>query len=61
MVVLTSPQTIQTLAVLSYLSLEKNLFPHLIVVPSTTLQNWEREITKWAPKVCYALYFLDLN
>ncbi len=37
-------KTIQSLA---YLSSEKNAFPVLIVAPLVTLQNWQREISKF--------------
>ena len=40
-------KTVQTL---SYVSTEKQTFPVLIVAPLVTLNNWEREITKFLKK-----------
>lgn len=28
-----------------------NPHPHLVVVPLSTLTNWERELAKWAPRM----------
>ena len=30
--------------------------PHLIIVPNSTLHNWHREISKWAPNLEILLY-----
>ena len=40
-------KTVQTL---SYVSTEKQTFPVLVVAPLVTLNNWEREITKFVKK-----------
>lgn len=45
-------KTLQTIAFLSYLKHYKDIpGPHLVVVPKSTLQNWEREFAKWTPDV----------
>jgi SWI/SNF-related matrix-associated actin-dependent regulator of chromatin subfamily A member 5 len=54
-VVLTPPsqglgKTLQTISFLGYLKFHHGINgPHLIVVPKSTLQNWEREVQKWVP------------
>jgi hypothetical protein len=30
--------------------------PHLVVVPKSTLKNWEAEANAWVPKMTYATY-----
>ncbi|XP_020713027.1 SWI/SNF-related matrix-associated actin-dependent regulator of chromatin subfamily A containing DEAD/H box 1 homolog isoform X2 [Ceratitis capitata] len=50
-------KTIQVIAFLAYLkenSLAKGA--HLIVVPSSTLDNWEAEISKWCPSLVVEKY-----
>ena len=43
-------KTIQTIAFLAHLACEKHVWgPHLIVVPTSVMLNWEMEIKKWAP------------
>ena len=45
-------KTLQTIAFLGYLRHNcKMTGPHLIVVPKSTLDNWNREFTKWTPEV----------
>ncbi|KAL8999532.1 MAG: hypothetical protein Q9169_001620 [Polycauliona sp. 2 TL-2023] len=45
-------KTLQTIAFLGYLRHVRNITgPHLIVVPKSTLDNWNREFTKWTPEV----------
>ncbi|KAL8668770.1 MAG: hypothetical protein Q9168_006617 [Polycauliona sp. 1 TL-2023] len=45
-------KTLQTIAFLGYLRHIRNITgPHLIVVPKSTLDNWNREFTKWTPEV----------
>lgn len=50
-------KTIQTIALFSYIiEYKKEYGPFLVVVPLSTVSNWESELTKWAPsisKVCY--------
>ena len=43
-------KTIQTIALLAYLASERCAWgPHLIVVPTSTLLNWEMEFKRWCP------------
>ncbi|KAH3675141.1 hypothetical protein WICMUC_002797 [Wickerhamomyces mucosus] len=51
-------KTCQVIAFLAYLK-EKNLAksPHLIVVPSSTLENWMREFKKFAPSFHVEPYY----
>ncbi|AAS52229.2 ADR309Wp [Eremothecium gossypii ATCC 10895] len=43
-------KTIQTIALLAYLACEKeNWGPHLIIVPTSVLLNWEMEFKRFAP------------
>ncbi|KAL8756512.1 MAG: hypothetical protein Q9199_002876 [Rusavskia elegans] len=45
-------KTLQTIAFLGYLRHIRDITgPHLIVVPKSTLDNWNREFTKWTPEV----------
>ncbi|KAF8915438.1 SNF2 family N-terminal domain-containing protein [Mucidula mucida] len=45
-------KTLQTISFLSYLKHHRNITgPHLVVVPKSTLQNWQREFEKWTPDV----------
>uniref|UniRef100_A0A915KSR5 Helicase ATP-binding domain-containing protein n=1 Tax=Romanomermis culicivorax TaxID=13658 RepID=A0A915KSR5_ROMCU len=51
-------KTIQTIALLAYLACEKsNWGPHLIVVPTTVLLNWEMECKKWCPAFKILTYY----
>ncbi|XP_055850826.1 SWI/SNF-related matrix-associated actin-dependent regulator of chromatin subfamily A containing DEAD/H box 1 homolog [Episyrphus balteatus] len=51
-------KTIQVIAFLAYLK-ENNLQrgAHLVVVPSSTLDNWETEIHKWCPSLVVEKYY----
>ncbi|CAF4311350.1 unnamed protein product, partial [Rotaria magnacalcarata] len=41
-------KTIQTIALLAHLACEKGVWgPHLIVVPTSVMLNWELEFKKW--------------
>ncbi|KAF5308527.1 hypothetical protein FQR65_LT06192 [Abscondita terminalis] len=43
-------KTIQTIALLAHLACEKeNWGPHLIIVPTSVMLNWEMECKKWCP------------
>eukprot|EP00118_Oscarella_pearsei_P012688 m.95532 g.95532 ORF g.95532 m.95532 type:complete len:1744 (+) comp36853_c0_seq1:131-5362(+) len=43
-------KTIQTIALLGHLACERgNWGPHLIVVPTSVILNWEMEFKKWCP------------
>ncbi|KAG6840217.1 hypothetical protein C0991_008138 [Blastosporella zonata] len=45
-------KTLQTISFLSYLKHYRDIAgPHLVVVPKSTLQNWQREFEKWTPDV----------
>ncbi|CAE7730218.1 dom [Symbiodinium sp. CCMP2592] len=48
-------KTIMTIALLAHLAVQKEVWgPHLVVVPTSLLMNWVKELQKWAPglKVC---------
>ncbi|XP_055685206.1 SWI/SNF-related matrix-associated actin-dependent regulator of chromatin subfamily A containing DEAD/H box 1 homolog isoform X1 [Lutzomyia longipalpis] len=55
-------KTIQVIAFLAYLK-ENDLVrkPHLIVVPSSTLCNWENEIMRWCPSFVVEKYYGSLE
>ncbi len=43
-------KTVQAISLLLALHHEHHLgLPHLVVVPLSTLRNWERELAMWAP------------
>jgi len=45
-------KTIQTIAFLAHLREAENVMgPHLIVVPKSTMGNWEHEFAKWCPTI----------
>ncbi|KAF5385038.1 hypothetical protein D9615_000870 [Tricholomella constricta] len=45
-------KTLQTISFLSYLKhYRETSGPHLVVVPKSTLQNWQREFERWTPDV----------
>ncbi|EDO18657.1 hypothetical protein Kpol_1055p13 [Vanderwaltozyma polyspora DSM 70294] len=51
-------KTIQTISLLTYLACEKqNWGPHLIVVPTSVLLNWEMEFKKFAPGFKVLTYY----
>ncbi|CAG0900658.1 unnamed protein product, partial [Darwinula stevensoni] len=51
-------KTIQTIALLAHLACEKgNWGPHLIVVPTSVLLNWEMEFKKWCPAFKILTYY----
>ena len=51
-------KTIQTIALLAYLACERNIWgPHLIVVPTSILINWEMELKRWCPGFKVLTYF----
>lgn len=55
-------QTIQVIAFLAYLK-ERNLCrgTHLIVVPSSTLDNWDNELAKWCPALVVERYYGSIS
>ncbi|CAG9318020.1 unnamed protein product [Blepharisma stoltei] len=51
-------KTIQTIALLSYLACERGVWgPHLIVVPTSIVMNWEMELKRWCPALKVLTYF----
>ena len=43
-------KTIQTISLLAHLAVTRNNWgPHLIVVPTSVMVNWEMELKKWCP------------
>lgn len=51
-------KTIQTISLLASLAVEKGIWgPHLIVVPTTIIINWEMEFKKWCPAFKVITYF----
>lgn len=51
-------KTIQTIALLAYLAVFKGIWgPHLIVVPTSCLVNWETEFKKFCPVFKVLTYF----
>ncbi|GME78530.1 unnamed protein product [Ambrosiozyma monospora] len=50
-------KTLQVIAFLTYLKEKKHPGPHLIVVPSSTLENWLREFEKFSPKLYVRPYY----
>lgn len=51
-------KTIQTIALLAHLACEKGIWgPHLIVVPTSVMLNWEMEIKKWCPSFKILTYY----
>ncbi len=51
-------KTIQTIALLAYLACEKGIWgPHLIVVPTSVMLNWELEFKRWCPAFKILTYY----
>ncbi|CAF1011190.1 unnamed protein product, partial [Didymodactylos carnosus] len=51
-------KTIQTIALLAHLACEKSVWgPHLIVVPTSVMLNWELEFKKWCPSFKILTYY----
>ena len=51
-------KTIQTIALLAHLACERELWgPHLIIVPTSVMLNWEMEIKKWCPAFKVLTYY----
>lgn len=49
-------KTIQVISFLSYLQEIGHLTPTLVVVPKTLMDNWEKEVRKFAPSLLQSLY-----
>lgn len=54
-------KTCQTISFLAYLIEQQPNKMHLIIVPSSTLDNWSREIQTWLPNVNYRVYMGSLD
>lgn len=50
-------KTVQTIAFLAHLMETGDKGPHLVIVPSTTLENWCREFDTWCPSLRVLLYY----
>ncbi|OQV20493.1 SWI/SNF-related matrix-associated actin-dependent regulator of chromatin subfamily A member 5 [Hypsibius exemplaris] len=49
-------KTLQTISVLGYMyHIKKSDKPHLVIVPKSTLSNWQAEFKKWCPSLESAL------
>ncbi|EGG17186.1 chromo domain-containing protein [Cavenderia fasciculata] len=50
-------KTIQTISFISYLyNVQQMSGPYLVVVPLSTIENWQREFAKWAPSMNLIVY-----
>ncbi|CAH8442374.1 unnamed protein product [Schistosoma turkestanicum] len=55
-------KTIQTISLLAYLACERGVWgPHLIVVPTSVILNWEVEFKRWCPSFKILTYFGSLK
>ncbi|XP_069860216.1 helicase SRCAP isoform X2 [Dipodomys merriami] len=51
-------KTIQTISLLAHLAYEKgNWGPHLIIVPTSVMLNWEMELKRWCPSFKILTYY----
>ncbi len=51
-------KTIETIALLAHLACDKKIWgPHLIVVPTSVMLNWECEFKKWLPAFKILTYY----
>lgn len=51
-------KTIQTIAFLAHLALSKGVWgPHLVIVPTSIIINWEIEFKRWCPAFKIMTYF----
>lgn len=50
-------KTAQVISFLGYLKMQGKKGPHLIIVPSSTLENWVRECAKWCPSLYVRTYY----
>ncbi|XP_035685571.1 SWI/SNF-related matrix-associated actin-dependent regulator of chromatin subfamily A containing DEAD/H box 1-like [Branchiostoma floridae] len=50
-------KTAQAISFLAYLLEQGDDGPHLIIVPSSTLDNWVRELAQWCPDLKVLIYY----
>ncbi|GAB1607804.1 SWI/SNF-related matrix-associated actin-dependent regulator of chromatin subfamily A containing DEAD/H box 1-like [Argonauta hians] len=50
-------KTVQAIAFLAYLLEQGEEGPHVIIVPSSTIDNWMNEIQRWAPTMNVMMYY----
>jgi E1A-binding protein p400 len=51
-------KTIQTISLLAHLAAARCVWgPHLVVVPTSTLLNWESEFRRWCPALKVVTYY----
>ncbi|KAG5735121.1 hypothetical protein E4T56_gene20447 [Termitomyces sp. T112] len=50
-------KTIQVISFFAHLKEKGNKGPHLVVVPSSTLENWCREFARFAPSIAVQTYY----
>lgn len=55
-------KTIQTISLLAYLAVRHEIWgPHLVVVPTSVMLNWEMEFKKFLPGFKILTYYGDIN
>jgi helicase SWR1 len=55
-------KTIQTISLLAYIACFRNVWgPHLVVVPTSVMLNWEMEFKKFLPGFKILTYYGDIN
>lgn len=55
-------KTIMSISLLAYLACERGIWgPHLVVVPTSVLMNWEKELKKWCPAFKVLTYYGGLK
>ncbi|PPQ63979.1 hypothetical protein CVT24_009408, partial [Panaeolus cyanescens] len=54
-------KTVQVISFLAALKEQGVRGPHLVVVPSSTLENWCREFARFAPSIAVQTYYADKN
>ncbi|KAF2676981.1 hypothetical protein K458DRAFT_277155, partial [Lentithecium fluviatile CBS 122367] len=55
-------KTIQTIALLAYIAVNRGRWgPHLVVVPTSVMLNWEMEFKKFLPGFKILTYYGDIN
>ena len=51
-------KTIQTISLLAWLAVNRNNWgPHLVIVPTSVMVNWEMELKRWCPAMKILTYF----